>query len=163
MRLLAASGGRLDVEPTVNPAGRLGVVRLVIVVAVAILALIAMANLLTATDIGLRDHVHEAGILKAMGLTPRQVMATLVVITTIVTAIGVVAGVAAGLAAAPRLINAQGRASGIGWGIAAGLSPATVACLLAAALAVAVAAALFLSARAARAPARRLPSATAGW
>jgi hypothetical protein len=38
MRLLAASGGRLDVEPTVNPAGRLGVVRLVIVVAVAILA-----------------------------------------------------------------------------------------------------------------------------
>jgi hypothetical protein len=50
---------------------------------------------------------------------------------------------------APRLINAQGQASGIGWGIAAGLSPATIASLLAAALAAAVAAALFLSARAA--------------
>jgi putative ABC transport system permease protein len=147
--LLRASYNRLDVQLAVNPAGRLGVVRVVIVVAVVILVLIAMANLLTATDVGLRDHVHEAGILKAMGLTPRQVMATLVVSTTIVTAIGVVAGVVVGLVAAPRLINAQGQASGIGWGIAAGLSPATIASLLAAALAAAVAAAFFLSARAA--------------
>src|SRR3984885_8417225 len=121
--LLRASHNRLDVELAVNPAGRLGVVRVVIVVAVVILVLIAMANLLTATDVGLRDHVHEAGILKAMGLTPRQVMATLVVSTTILSAIGVVAGVVVGLVAAPRLINAQGQASGIGWGIAAGLSP----------------------------------------
>jgi putative ABC transport system permease protein len=149
--LLKASGNRLDVQVAVNPADRLGVVRVVILVAVVILVLIAMANLLTATDVGLRDHAHEAGILKAMGLTPRQVMATLVVSTTIVTALGIVAGVAAGLVAAPRLINAQGQASGIGWGIAAGLSPATIAALLAAALAAAVAAALFLSARAANA------------
>jgi putative ABC transport system permease protein len=165
--LLRASHNRLNVQVEVNPAAQLGVVRVVIVVAVVILVLIAMANLLTATDVGLRDHVHEAGILKAMGLTPRQVMATLVVSTTIVTAIGVVVGVVAGLIAAPRLINAQGQASGIGWGIAAGLSPATIAALLAAALAVAVAAALFLSARAAhaqdpllaaRAPAARLRS-----
>jgi len=147
-RLLAASDGRLGVQQSANPAGRLGVVRLVIVVAVAILAMIAMANLLTATSVGLRDHVHEAGILKAMGLTPRQVMATLVVSTTIVTAIGVVAGVVAGLAAAPRLVNAQGQASGMGWGIAAPLSPAAIAGLIGAALAVAVAAALFLARRA---------------
>ena len=149
--LLRRSDSRLDVQLAANPAARLGVVRVVIVVAVAVLVLIAMANLLTATDVGLRDHVHEAGILKAMGLTPRQVMATLVVSTTIVTAIGIVAGVAAGLAIAPRLINAEGQGSGLGWGIAAGLSPATIASLLAAALAAAVAAALFLSARAAHA------------
>jgi len=149
--LLSASGNRLDIQVAANPADRLGVVRVVIVVAVVILVLIAMANLLTATDIGLRDHVHEAGILKAMGLTPRQVMATLVVSTTIVTAIGIVVGVAAGLAVAPRLINAQGQASGMGWGIAAGLTPATIAALLAVAVAAAVAAAFFLSARAARA------------
>ena len=150
-RLLTASGNRLDVQLVTNPAGRLGVVRVVIVVAVAILALIAMANLLTATDVGLRDHVHEAGILEAMGLTPRQVMATLVVAVTIVTAIGVVAGVAVGLATASRLINAQGQATGLGWGIAAGLSPETIAGLIAAALAVAVTAALFLARRATRA------------
>jgi putative ABC transport system permease protein len=169
--LLRASGNRLNVQVEVNPAAQLGVVRVVIVVAVVILALIAMANLLTATDVGLRDHIHEAGILKAMGLTPRQVMATLVVSTTIVTAIGVVVGVAVGLVAAPRLINAQGQASGIGWGIAAGLSPAMIASLLAVAVAVAVAAALFLSARAAhaqdpllaaRAPVSRLRSPAVG-
>jgi putative ABC transport system permease protein len=167
-RLLAASGDRLDVQLVTNPAARLGVVRVVIVVAVVILAMIAMANLLTATDVGLRDHVHEAGILKAMGLTPCQVMATLVVSTTIVTAAGVVAGVAAGLATASRLINGQGQASGMGWGIAAGLPAATIAGLICAALAVAVAAALFLARRAtraqdpllaARSPASRLTSA----
>jgi putative ABC transport system permease protein len=146
--LLRASDDRLDVQITANPAGQLGVVRLVIVVAVAILAMIAMANLLTATRVGLRDHVHEAGILKAMGLTPRQVIASLVVSTTIVTAIGVVAGVAAGLVVAPRLINTQGQASGMGWGIAVGSSPATIAGLVCAALAVALAAALFLAVRA---------------
>ncbi len=145
--LLRASGSRLDVEIAANPESRLGVVRVVIVVAVVILALIALANLLTATDVGLRDHGHEAGILKAMGLTPHQVTATLVVSTTIVTAIGVLAGVAAGLVAGPRLINLQGQASGLGWGIAASSAPATVAGLIAAALAVAVAAALFLAAR----------------
>ena len=149
--LLRASDNQLDVQLTVNPAARLGVVRVVIVVAVFILVLIAMANLLTATDVGLRDHVHEAGILKAMGLTPRQVMATLVVSTTIVTAIGIVVGVAAGLAVASRLINLQGQASGMGWGIAGGLSLAMIGALLAAALASAVAAALFLAARAAHA------------
>ncbi len=150
-RLLRASGGRLDVQVAANPAARLGVVRVVIVVAVVVLVLIAMANLLTATDVGLRDHVHEAGILKAMGLTPRQVMATLVVSTTIVTAIGVVAGVACGLAVAGRLINLQAQGSGMGWGIAAGPSPATIVALLAAALAAAVAAAAILAARAVRA------------
>jgi putative ABC transport system permease protein len=148
--LLRASDNQLDIQVAANPAARLGVVRVVIFVAVVILVLIAMANLLTATDVGLRDHIHEAGILKAMGLTPRQVMATLVVSTTIVTAIGIIAGVAAGLAVASWLINAQGQASGMGWGIAAGLSPATIASLLAASLAVAVAAAFLLSARAAR-------------
>jgi putative ABC transport system permease protein len=149
--LLRASGDRLDVQVVANPAARLGVMRVVIIVAVAILAMIAMANLLTATDVGLRDHVHEAGILKAMGLTPRQVMATLVVSTTIVTAIGAVVGVAAGFAVAPRLINTQGQASGMGWSIAASLSAGTIASLVCGAFGVTVAAALFLARRAAHA------------
>jgi putative ABC transport system permease protein len=147
-RLLAASGDRLDVREVANPASQLGVMRVVIVVAVILLAMIAMANLLTATDIGLRDHAHEAGILQAMGFTPRQVMASLVVSTTIATAAGIVAGTSAGLAVAPRLINAQGQASGMGWGIATNLSLAGIALLVTASLAVAVAAAFALARRA---------------
>ena len=95
------------------------------------LAIIGLANLLTATAVGIGDHLHEADVLAAIGLTPRQVMATLVVNTTILTAVGAVLGTAAGLAAAPLLVNAQGQASGLGWGIAAAPSPGLIAAMLA--------------------------------
>jgi putative ABC transport system permease protein len=145
--LLTASNDRLDVRLVANPTSGLGVVRVVVVVAVVLLAVIGLASLLTATAVGLRDHLHEVGVLKAMGLTPRQVMATLVVNTTILTAIGVTSGMIAGLVIAPRLINMQGQTSGIGSGIAAGLSVATIAEILAVALVIASAAALFLARR----------------
>jgi putative ABC transport system permease protein len=148
--LLAASQNQLDVQVVSNPADGLGVVRAVIAVAVVVLAIIALANLLTATAIGLRDHVHEVGVLKALGLTPRQVMATLVVNTAILTTIGVASGTAAGLVIAPRLINMQGQTSGIGAGISDGLPATTIAEILAVALATAAAAALFLALRTTR-------------
>jgi putative ABC transport system permease protein len=148
--LLKASGDELDVQLVSNPADGLGVVKVVIVVAVVILAIIGLANLLTAAAVGLRDHLHEVGVLKALGLTPRQVMATLVVNTTILTAIGVTSGTVAGLVIAPRLINMQGQTSGIGSGIAASLSAATVVEILAVALAIATSAALFLARRTTR-------------
>ena len=148
--LLKASNDRLDVRLVANSASGLRVVRAVVVVAVVLLAVIGLASLLTATAVGLRDHLHEVGVLKAMGLTPRQVMATLVVNTTILTAIGVTSGTIAGLVIAPRLINMQGQTSGIGSGIAAGLSVATIAEILAVALVIATAAALFLARRTTR-------------
>jgi putative ABC transport system permease protein len=126
------------------------VVQLVIAVSVAILAVIGLANLLTATVVGMRDHRHEVGVLAAMGLTPRQVMATLVVNTMILTALGVTSGIVAGLVIAPRLIDMQAQTSGIGSGIAVGLSAPAIAETLALALAIAAAAALFLARRTTR-------------
>jgi putative ABC transport system permease protein len=151
-RLLAASHNRLDVQVVTNPAGQLGIMQAVIVVSVVILAVIALANLLTATVIGLRDHRHEVSVLAAMGLTPRQVIATLVVNTTILAAAGVTAGMLAGLALASRLVNMQGRTSGMGAGIAAGLSAAALAEIVALALAIATAAGLLLASRMVRIP-----------
>ncbi len=90
--LLEASHDQLDVQTVTNPADGLAVIRVVIAVLVIVLAIIGLANLLTATAVGVRDHRHEVGVLEAMGLTPRQVMATLVVNTTILTAIGVTDG-----------------------------------------------------------------------
>jgi putative ABC transport system permease protein len=145
--LLRASHDALDVQVAANPADGLGVVRLVIVVAVIVLALIGLANLLTATAVGMRDHRHEVGVLAAMGLTPRQVIATLVVNTTILTATGVAIGMLAGLVIGPRLINMQAQTSGIGSGIAAVASAATIAEIVAVALAIATTAALFLARR----------------
>ena len=149
-RLLAESNDRLDVQIVANPASGLRVLKLVIAVSVVILAVIGLANLLTATVIGMRDHQHEVGVLAAMGLTPRQVMATLVTNTMILTVLGVASGTAAGLVIAPRLINMQGETSGIGSGIAVSLSPAAIAAILAVALATAAAAALILARRTTR-------------
>jgi putative ABC transport system permease protein len=140
--LLQLSHDSLDVRVVANPASQLGIMLVVIAVSVVILAVIALANLLTATVVGQRDHLHEVGVLKAMGLTPRQVIATLVVNATILTVIGVTVGTLAGLMIAPRLINMQGQTSGIGSGIAAGLSVAAIA----------EAAALLLARRTTRAP-----------
>jgi putative ABC transport system permease protein len=149
-RLLSVSHDRLDAQLVANPADGLGVVRVVIAVSVVVLAVIGLANLLTATAVGLRDHRHEVGVLAAIGLTPRQVMATLVVNTTILTAIGVTGGTMAGLVIAPRLINMQGQTSGIGSGIAASLSATTITEILAVAFAIATATALFLARRTTR-------------
>jgi putative ABC transport system permease protein len=148
--LLRTSHDQLDVQVAANPASGLGVVQAVIPVAVILLAVIGLANLLTATAVGLRDHLHEVSVLKAMGFTPRQVMATLVVNTAILTVIGVASGTLAGLVIAPRLINMQGQTSGIGSGIAVGLSATSIAEIVALALAIAIAAALFLARRAIR-------------
>jgi putative ABC transport system permease protein len=149
-RLLGESQDQLDVQVVTNPADGLRVVKVVIAVSVVILAVIALANLLTATVVGMRDHRHEVGVLAAIGLTPRQVTATLVVNTMILTALGVTSGTVVGLVAAPRLINMQGWTSGIGSGIAASLGMAAIAEILAVALAIAAATALFLARRTTR-------------
>nr|BFE87078.1 hypothetical protein GCM10020093_096790 [Planobispora longispora] len=41
-----------------------------IVALTVVLALLALANLLTASALGLRDHALDLAVLKAMGLTP---------------------------------------------------------------------------------------------
>jgi putative ABC transport system permease protein len=116
-QLRAAAGGRLDIQPTPNPADGLGPLRLVTVLTAALLAVLGLANLVTATRAGLRDHLPEAGVLAAMGLTPAQVTATFIIAIGLLAAAGVLAGTLAGLAAAYWLINAQGAAIGLGWGI----------------------------------------------
>ncbi len=155
-RLLAESHDRLDVQVVPNPASGLRGLQLVIAISVVILAVIGLANLLTATVVGMRDHQHEMGVLAAMGLTPRQVMATLVTNTMILALVGVTAGTVAGLLIAPRLINMQGETSGIGSGIAVSLSAAAIAAIMAVALATAAAAALILARRTTSQPASPL-------
>jgi putative ABC transport system permease protein len=145
--LLRMSRNQLDVQLVANPADGLGMVRVVIAVSVVILAVIGLANLLAATAIGLRDHQHETRVLAAMGLTPRQVMATLVVNTTILATVGVGAGLAAGAVAAPWLINMQSQASGMGAGVASAPSLPMAAAIAGVALVVAITAAVGLARR----------------
>jgi putative ABC transport system permease protein len=145
-RLLRESQNRLDIQAEQNPAQRLVIIRTVILGLLVVLALIGMANLLTAASVGLRDHLRDIVVLRAMGLTPRQVTTTLVAGTSVLALIAVIAGIGGGLAMSTRLIDLQGQSSGIGAGI--GRAP-TVFELVAAALAALALAALtaFMMAR----------------
>src|SRR5690606_39374108 len=89
----------------------------------AVLTLIGLANLLTASALGLRDHAADLAVLKAMGLTPRQVMATLVTGTGLLVVLGVGAGAAVGASVVTGLIDLQGHTSGVGAGIGRPPSP----------------------------------------
>ncbi|MCA2221194.1 ABC transporter permease [Nonomuraea aurantiaca] len=150
-RLLATSGESLDVQRVVNPADRLSVIRVVIVALIAVLALIGLANLLTASALGLRDHAFDLAVLKAMGLTPRQVMATLVTGTGLLVVLGIVAGTAAGASVVTGLIDLQGYTSGVGAGIGRPPSVLTLIVAVLVAVGAALAVALIPARRAARA------------
>ncbi|GAA4505183.1 hypothetical protein GCM10023191_060510 [Actinoallomurus oryzae] len=137
-RLLSESQDRLDIQAAQNPAQRLFVVRVVIFGLVIVLALICVANLLTAASVGLRDHMRDIVVLRAMGLTPRQVTTTLVSGTSVLALIAVIAGIGGGLAMSTRLIDLQGRTSGVGAGI--GRAPSVLELVVAAVVALALAA-----------------------
>ncbi|MFI7616793.1 FtsX-like permease family protein [Nonomuraea terrae] len=150
-RLLGESAEGLDVQAAVNPADRLSVIRVVIVALIAVLALIGLANLLTASALGLRDHAFDLAVLKAMGLTPRQVMATLVTGTGLLVVLGIGAGAVAGASVVTALIDLQGHTSGVGAGIGRAPSPVTLAVTVVVAVGAALAVALIPARRAARA------------
>ena len=148
--LLTVSGNRLDVDIADNPASQLGIVRWVIAALIAAAALIGLANLVTATTVGLRDHLRDVAVLKAIGLTPRQVTATLVTSMGLLALIAVLVGTWLGLVASGGLINLQGRTSGIGAGLAAPPSALMIGVTVVAAMAGATTTAFLLARRTAR-------------
>ncbi|GII75178.1 hypothetical protein Sru01_01600 [Sphaerisporangium rufum] len=141
----------LEVSYVVNPADRLVVIRVIIVALVVVLALIGAANLLTASAVGLRDHALDLAVLKAMGLTPRQVMATLVTGTGLLVVLGAGAGAVAGALLSSGLIDLQGAASGMGAGIGRAPAPLTLLLAVLTAVGAALLIALIPARRAARA------------
>ncbi len=146
--LLALSGGRLGVAEVPDPASQLGAVRMMLIGLIVVLALIGLTSLFTASAVGLRDQLHDVSVLRAMGLTPLQVMTALVTSASVLALIAVAAGAAAGLSLSSRLVNLAGQVYGIGAGI--GRPPS------AAAMAVAVSAAVAVSGLTAAIPARRV-------
>ena len=132
------SAGRLQVAAVVNPADQLGIVRVMIAGAIAVLALIGLTSLVTASFVGLRDHLREIRVLCAMGLTPVQVLAALMARTSMLAVVAAGIGVSLGLAACTGLINLAARLYGLGAGI--GTLPSGMTLAIAVTLAVVVAA-----------------------
>ncbi len=137
---LAGLAGQLDVRPAPDPAAQLTALRGSVVGLLVLLGLIALAELLTAAATGLREHRYDLGLLRAIGLTPRQAGAMMATRGAALALAGVALGTALGVPLARRLIDLQGRTGGVGEGIAR--APSIGAVLTLAALTAAAAAAL---------------------
>lgn len=120
-RLLEHSGRGLDIQTAPDPVGHFMIVRTLLPVLIVILTLIGLANLMTAISVGLHDHLRDVGVLRAIGLTPRQVIVAMTAGTSLLALVAVVLGSVVGSMVAPWLIDLQGYSSGIGAGI--GRSP----------------------------------------
>ncbi|MFG2194703.1 FtsX-like permease family protein [Streptomyces sp. NPDC048639] len=149
-KLSESQGGRLDVREIPNPADELSAVRGVLAGLVTVLALIGLAELSTTIGAGVRDRRRDLLALKAIGLTPRQIMAVIVAGTGFTALAAAVAGTTAGVLAAGWLIDLQGSSSGIGAGIAQQPPLAALLLLGAAAVAGAVAVSVLPASRAVR-------------
>ncbi|WP_327191072.1 ABC transporter permease [Streptomyces xinghaiensis] len=149
-RLSRDADGGLDVRETANPADRLSSVRGVIVGLVAVLALIGLAELSTTIAAGVRERRRDLLALKAIGLTPRQIMAVIVAGTGFTALAATAAGILLGAPAAGWLIDLQGASSGIGAGIAQPPSPAALVLMGTAVVAGAIAVSVPPAARAVR-------------
>jgi putative ABC transport system permease protein len=117
-RLLALSDGRLDVTEVTNPASQLKIIRPMLTGLIGVLALVGLACILTASVVGIGDQSRDVGALRAIGLTPRQVMASLISSTAALAVVAVAAGATVGLLVSTRLINLGAQLDGIGSGIA---------------------------------------------
>ncbi|WP_406190697.1 MULTISPECIES: ABC transporter permease [unclassified Streptomyces] len=117
-RLNEGAGGRLDIRESANPVGELSSVQPVIAGLVTVLALIGLAELSTTIAAGVRDRRRDLLALKAIGLTPRQIVAVIVAGTGFIALAAAVVGTGLGVLASQWLINLQGASSGIGSGIA---------------------------------------------
>ncbi len=153
--LLRVSGGHLDVTEAADPADDLGIVRPMLVALFLVLGLIGLTSLLTASAVGFRDHLRDVAALRAMGLTPGQVAASLVARTAVLALIAAAVGAAGGFVLSSRLINLGGQVYGIGAGL--GSPPSAEATLVAAVAAITAAAAVALI------PARRAASTSVAW
>lgn len=145
--LTAASHGRLEVRAIANPAAALNPARGVIVGLIVVLALIGLAELLTAVAAEIRDHSRDLSAYRAVGLTPRQTIATVSAGVTLIVLTAAVTGTAAGRLVSDWLINLQGRSSGVGSGIAHPPAPDTALAVGCAAVLGALAVCLPLAAR----------------
>lgn len=123
-RLIAAGHDQLDVNTVPNPVDQLAPLRGVVAVMVLVLALIGLVEVLTAIGGTIQEGNRDLLAMKAIGLSPRQIITITVTATGYTALAAFLAAAAVGVPLARWLIDVQGRSSGIGAGIAQSPSPA---------------------------------------
>ncbi len=80
----------------------------------AVLALIALVSVFNAAVMGVRERFRDFGTLKTVGLTPAQVMVTILAGTSALAVLAALIGIPAGIAFTQILLNAIARSVGFG-------------------------------------------------
>ncbi|MAG35339.1 MAG: hypothetical protein CL878_03695 [Dehalococcoidia bacterium] len=116
--LLQESGNQLNI---VNLADELdqsaGPIQLLLRSLTAVLLAIAAVNVLTTLLFAVRERHHDLGILKAVGMTPGQIVRSVLVGATLLAVLGVAVGAPLGLGLTRVLFDYMGTELGVGTGV----------------------------------------------
>jgi putative ABC transport system permease protein len=141
--------GRVEVQ-TVEGTDEIDAFRLAFLVISGLVVVVALANLASTMLLAVRERTHDLGVLRAVGVTPRQVGAIVAAGSASLAVVAAVIGIPLGWAVSGAVTEVVGAASGIGPGIGAGPGIANTLLLVPVTVAVAV----LLGAAAARRAAR---------
>lgn len=118
--LTAAGNGMIVVEEVEPDASKRDIfeIRVAIYSITAIVALIGVINIVTTSLLDLRERQREIGVLKALGMTIREITTAALLRTLTLALIGASIGVAAGSIIGPRIYDRYAIEDGLGAGLA---------------------------------------------
>lgn len=117
--LARRSGGQLASEPmSIGAEETVTQIRAILIGLNLVLLAIGIVNLLSTTMLGVRERFRDIGILKTLGLTPRQVVGSIFAGVAALAAMAVVVGIPLGLLVSRALFDELGKRTGVGAGLA---------------------------------------------
>jgi putative ABC transport system permease protein len=133
------SGARVEVQ-TVEGSDEIDAFRLAFLLVSALVMIVALANLASTMLLAVRERTHDLGVLRAIGVIPRQVSTMVAAGAAALAVLAAVIAVPLGWVVSNAVTEVVGAATGIGPGIGAG--PGVVSAILLPLVAIAVAALL---------------------
>ena len=116
--LSRASNGRVRAFPAeIGAEDEVVQIRSILLLLNLILVVIGVVNLLSTTMLGVRERVRDVGILKAIGMTPAEVVRSVLVGVGALTVLAVAVGIPLGLLVTRLLFAELGRRVGVGSGL----------------------------------------------
>jgi putative ABC transport system permease protein len=121
--------GRVEVQTT-EGSDEIDAFRLAFLLVSLLVIIVAVANLASTMLLAVRERSHDVGVLRAVGVTPRQVVAMIATGAAVLAVAAAVIGVPLGLLTSDAVAAVVGSASGIGPGLSAGPGVAAVVVLV---------------------------------
>jgi putative ABC transport system permease protein len=113
------SAARVEVQ-TIEGSDEIDAFRLAFLLISALVVIVALANLASTMLLAVRERTHDLGVLRAVGVTPRQVLATVAAGGAALALAAALIGIPLGWVVSNTVTEVVGAASGIGPGIGTG-------------------------------------------